>query len=162
MSNAPVIMKSTKRIAEVCLCICMMSMLSSCHLENDEVQYNFIIHNTTETPVTLTLSSWGAYHIYIDGTYDSRHKFSKQETISPHNFIQFSQIVDDNPDAGEISLSIIPVWEYITSIECGGVSIPKEFFANRTNWDISVARQINGVFSDVQFVITPDLIKRFE
>ena len=144
-------METKKRIGWSILCACMIFLLSSCRMEEDEVQYNFIIHNTTETPITIELSSWGAYHVYIDGMYDSRHKFSESETISPNNNMQFSQIVGDN----------LPAWEYITAMKCGGVSIPRSFFTDRTNWETSVAFQINGTFSEIVFVITPELLEEF-
>lgn len=155
-------MEAKKRMSRGILWLCLIFLLSSCHLEEDEVQYNFVIYNWTETPVELTLSSWGAYHVYIDGMYDSRRKFSERETISPGNYMQFSQIVGDNPDAGEIPPSIIPAWEYIVSIECGGVSIPKSFFADRANWKIAGAHQFTGTFSDVFLEITPELLEQFK
>ena len=136
-------METKKRIGWSILCACMIFLLSSCRMEEDEVQYNFIIHNATETPITIELSSWGAYHVYIDGMYDSRHKFSESETISPNNNMQFSQIVGDNP------------------MKCGGVSIPRSFFTDRANWETSVAFQINGTFSEIVFVITPELLEEF-
>ena len=101
-------METKKRIGWSILCACMIFLLSSCRMEEDEVQYNFIIHNATETPITIELSSWGAYHVYIDGMYDSRHKFSESETISPNNNMQFSQIVGDNPNPHEIPSSVVP------------------------------------------------------
>ena len=131
-------------------------------MEEDEVQYNFIIHNATETPITIELSSWGAYHVYIDGMYDSRHKFSESETISPNNNMQFSQIVGDNPNPHEIPSSVVPAWKYITAMKCGGVSIPRSFFTDRANWETSVAFQINGTFSEIVFVITPELLEEFQ
>ena len=77
-------MEAKRQIGRSILWLCIIFLLPSCRLEEDEVQYNFIIHNATETPISIGLSSWGAYHVYIDGTYDSRHKFSECETISPH------------------------------------------------------------------------------
>ena len=141
-------METKKRIGWSILCACMIFLLSSCRMEEDEVQYNFIIHNATETPITIELSSWGAYHVYIDGMYDSRHKFSESETISPNNNMQFSQIVGGNPNPSEI-------------LKCGGVSIPRSFFTDRANWETSVAFQINGTFSEIVFVITPELLEEF-
>ena len=161
-------METKKRIGWNILCACMIFLLSSCRMEEDEVQYNFIIHNATETPITIELSSWGAYHVYIDGMYDSRHKFSESETISPNNNMQFSQIVGDNPNPHEIPSSVVPAWEYITAMKCGGVSIPRSFlgvsiprsfFTDRANWETSVAFQINGTFSEIVFVITPELLE---
>ena len=154
-------METKKRIGWSILCACMIFLLSSCRMEEDEVQYNFIIHNATETPITIGLSSWGAYHVYIDGMYDSRHKFSESETISPNNNMQFSQIVGDNPNPHEIPSSVVPAWEYITAMKCGGVSIPRGFFTDRANWETSVAFQINGTFSEIVFVITPELLEEF-
>ena len=130
-------METKKRIGWSILCACMIFLLSSCRMEEDEVQYNFIIHNATETPITIELSSWGAYHVYIDGMYDSRHKFSESETISPNNNMQFSQIVGDNPNPHEIPSSVVPAWEYITAMKCGGVSIPRSFFTDRANFHSS-------------------------
>ena len=95
-------MEAKRQIGRSILWLCIIFLLPSCRLEEDEVQYNFIIHNATETPISIGLSSWGAYHVYIDGMYDSRHKFSECETISPHNDMQFSQIVGGNPNPSEI------------------------------------------------------------
>ena len=155
-------MEAKKQMSRGILWLCLIFLLSSCHLEEDEVQYNFVIYNWTETPVELTLSSWGAYHVYIDGMYDSRRKFSEQETISPGNYMQFSQIVGDNPNPHEIPSSVVPAWEYITAMKCGGVSIPRSFFTDRANWETSVAFQINGTFSEIVFVITPELLEEFQ
>lgn len=154
-------MEAKRQIGRSILWLCIIFLLPSCRLEEDEVQYNFIIHNATETPISIGLSSWGAYHVYIDGMYDSRHKFSECETISPHNDMQFSQIVGGNPNPSEIPSSVVPAWEYITAMKCGGVSIPRSFFTDRANWETSVAFQINGTFSETVFVITPELLEKF-
>ena len=46
-------------------------------------------------------------------------------------------------------------------MKCGGVSIPRSFFTDRANWETSVAFQINGTFSEIVFVITPELLEEF-
>ena len=76
--------------------------------------------------------------------------------------MQFSQIVGDNPNPHEIPSSVVPAWKYITAMKCGGVSIPRSFFTDRANWETSVAFQINGTFSEIVFVITPELLEEFQ
>ena len=69
--------------------------------------------------------------------------------------------MEDNPDPYAIPSSLTLPWEYIKSIECDGVEIPKEYYSNINNWDFGVAHQINGIFSKFTLTITPELIKQF-
>lgn len=141
--------------------IVLLFALSSC-LDEDSVEYRFEIANTTETPMEIHLSSWGGYTMYINEMYDSKYKFHEVETIHPHSSIIFSKVVGNNPEARNIPNSLIPPWNYITSITCNGVIIPKEYYANQDNWEINVAYQLNGTFTHIDFYITQELIERFQ
>lgn len=135
-------------------------IISSC-VKKDHVCYRFEVYNATDTPITVRLSSWGSYQMYINGTYDSKYKFHAEETINSNSSLIFSIEVGDNPDPKKIPSSLTPAWEYITAIECNGVAIPKAYFANRENWELNVAPQINGTFTSVGLLISPELIEQF-
>lgn len=107
------------------------------------------------------MSSWGSYAMFINSIYDSKYKFHEEETIKPHSSLIFSTEVGDDPDPFEIPSSLTPAWEYITAIKCNGVTIPKEYFANRKNWELGVAPQINGTFTSIDLYISPELIEQF-
>jgi len=98
--------------------------------------------------------------MYINGSYDSRHKFQEFETIKPGSQLLFETQVGDDPDPWEIPPSLTPAWDYIVAIECNGVTIPKEYFSNRENWELNVINQINGTFTHVDIVISPELIEQ--
>ncbi|AGY53229.1 hypothetical protein BRDCF_p602 [Bacteroidales bacterium CF] len=99
--------------------------------------------------------------MYINGTYSSDYKFHPTEAIKSHSSLIFDKIVGDNPDPYEIPSSLTLPWEYIKLIECDGVEIPKEYFSNINNWDLGVAHQITGTFSEYTLIITPELIEQF-
>ena len=111
--------------------------------------------------MTVNLSSWGKYTMFINGLYDSKYKFHKVETIEPHSSLIFNREVGDDPDPYTIPSSLTPAWEYITTIECDGVTIPKEYFTNRENWELNVANQLNGTFTIINLCISPKLIEQF-
>ena len=134
-------------------------IVSSCVKEGC-VCYRFEVYNLTNTPMTVHLSSWGSYSMYINGLYSSKYKFHEVETIQSKSSLIFSAEVGDDPDPYQIPASIIPAWEHIVAIECNGVAIPKEYFSNPENWEINVANQINGTFSNISLYISTDLVER--
>ena len=138
----------------------IIGVVSSC-VKEGHVCYRFEIYNGTDTPMTMNLSSWGNYIMFINGIYNSEYKFHPTEAIKSHSSLIFDKIVGDDPDPYAIPTSLTLPWEYIKSIECDGVEIPKEYYSNINNWDLGVARQINGVFSGIKLVITPELIEQF-
>lgn len=142
------------------LMLTLVFILSSC-VKEGYVNYSFKVHNATKIPMTVHLSSWGNYTMYINGMYDSAYKFHKMESIEPGSYLMFSTSVGDDPDPWHIPASLTPAWEYITAIECTGVIIPKEYFSNRENWELNPAFQINGTFTIISLVITPELIEQF-
>ncbi|MFY1612625.1 hypothetical protein ACOMSG_07225 [Macellibacteroides fermentans] len=150
-------MKSTVKIFFILL---LIGVASSCQKEGN-VCYRFEIYNGTEKPMTMNLSSWGNYIMFINGIYNSEYKFHPTEAIESHSSLIFDEIVEDNPDPYAIPSSLTLPWEYIKSIECDGVEIPKEYYSNINNWDFGVAHQINGIFSKFTLTITPELIKQF-
>jgi len=149
-----------KQISNFLILILLTFTISSC-VKEGHVCYRFDIYNGTDTPMTINLSSWGNYNIYINGMYDSEYKFHPTEAIAAHSSLMFDKSVGDNPDPYAIPASLTPPWEYITSIECGGVVIPKEYYSNINNWDFGVASQINGTFTHIELLITPELIEQF-
>ncbi|WP_446787280.1 hypothetical protein [Macellibacteroides fermentans] len=149
-------MKSTVKIFFILL---LIGVASSCQKEGD-VCYRFEIYNGTEKTMTMNLSSWGNYIMFINGIYNSEYKFHPTEAIESHSSIIFDEIVEDNPDPYAIPSSLTLPWEYIKSIECDGVEIPKEYYSNINNWDFGVVHQINGIFSKFTLIITPELIKQ--
>lgn len=44
---------------------------------------------------------------------------------------------EDNPGPMQFPPLTLP-WEYIKSIECDGVEIPKEYYSNINNWDFGM------------------------
>ncbi len=140
------------------LAILALTIIASSCVKEGHVCYRFGVFNVTDMPMTVHLSSWGKYSMYINGMYDSTYKFHEVETIKPHSSIIFSTEVGDNPDPYEIPSSIIPAWQYITSIECNGVAIPKEYFTNKEKWEIGVANQINGIFTSISLSVLPELV----
>lgn len=135
-------------------------MLSSC-VKEGHVAYRFELFNATGSPMIVHLSSWGRYSVSVNGLYDSSHKFHEKETITSHSSLIFETQVGFDPDPWQIPLSLTPAWEYVKSIECNGVTIPKEYFSNLENWDLGVANQINGTFTIISLVISPELIEQF-
>lgn len=124
--------------------------------------YSFQVRNHIEDkPITVRLSSWGGYTMYINGIYDSDYKFHEVVTINPRSDLGFSKSVGDDPNPFAIPTSLTPAWEYITAIECDGVSIPKEYFGNPQNWEIQPGFQINGTFTEIKIEITAELIEQF-
>lgn len=149
-----------KQVIKLFAILALIVIVSSCSKE-DHVCYHFEVHNATETPMTVNISSWGSYIMYINGVYNSKYKFHEVETIKPHSSLTFSIEVGDNPDPVGIPSSLTPAWEYITAIECDGVSIPKEYFANPENWESSFAALISGKFKSITLCISPELIEQF-
>ena len=133
-------MKSAVKILFILL---FFGVASSCVKEGD-VCYRFEIFNGTDKPMTMNLSSWGNYSMYINGTYSSDYKFHPTEAIKSHSSLIFDKIVGDNPDPYEIPSSLTLPWEYIKLIECDGVEIPKEYYSNINNWDFG--GNIGGYF----------------
>lgn len=121
---------------------------SSC-VKEGHICYRFEIYNNTGMPMTVSLSSWGGYTMSINGMYDSSYKFHEVEVIKPYSSLMFSKTVGGDPAPYGIPPSLTPAWEYITAIDCNGVAIPKEYFANRENWETNVAWQINGTFMHI-------------
>lgn len=137
-----------------------LSIVSSC-VKEGHVCYRFEIYNSTDTQMTINLSSWGKYSMYINGMYSSDYKFHKTENIQPYSSLIFSGDVGDDPDPHVIPTSLTPAWEYILSIECDGIEIPKEYFSNPDNWELNVGHQINGTFTHIGLLISPELIEQF-
>lgn len=151
-------MKSSVKFSFILL---LIGVLSSC-VKEGHVCYSFEVYNQTgDSPLTVSLSSWGGYTMYINGMYESGYKFHQEEAIRPNSYLGFVKSVGDDPDPNKIPSSLTPAWEYITAMECGGVSIPKEYFGNPANWEIQPAFQINGTFSLITLRITPELIEQF-
>ena len=125
-------MKSTVNIFCILL---LIGVASSCQKEGN-VCYRFEIYNGTEKPMTMNLSSWGNYIVFINGIYNSEYKFHPTEAIESHSSLIFDKNVEDNPDPYAIPSSLTLPWEYIKSIECDGVEIPKEYYSNINNWDL--------------------------
>lgn len=151
-------MKSTVKIFFILL---LIGVASSC-VKEGHVMYSFEVYNLTkDKPMTVHLSSWGGYTMYINGLYDSDYKFHEVVTINPRSDLGFTKSVGDDPNPRTIPASLTPAWEYITAIECDGVSIPKEYFGNPENWEIQPAFQINGTFSEIRLEITAELIEQF-
>lgn len=140
--------------------ILVLAITASSCVKEGHVCYRFQVYNTTDIPMTVHLSSWGEYAVYINDLYDSQYKFHQMETIKSGSSLIFDTQVGDNPDPYEIPLSIIPAWEYVVAIECNGVTIPKEYFSNRENWEFNVANQINGTFSEINLNVSPELIEQ--
>lgn len=134
-------------------------IMASCTKE-DSVSYRFEVQNLTDTSITVKLSSWGSYNIAINGMFDSKYKFQEVETIKPNGSLTFSKNVGGNSEPYEIPSSLTPAWEYITAIECDGVTIPKEYFTKRENWELNVEHQINGTFTYIKLYILPELIEQ--
>lgn len=133
--------------------------VASC-VKEGHVCYRFEVFNLTDAPMTVRLSSWGVYQMYINGTYNSKHRFQSEETIHANNSLIFSTEVGDEPDPFEIPASLTPAWEHIVSISCNGIDIPKAYFADRGHWDLSSVNQINGTFTIITLVITPELLEQ--
>ena len=141
-----------RRVVKLFIIVVIVGLVSSCVKEN-HVCYRFEVCNVTETPITIHLSSWGGYSMYINEMYDSKYKFHDLETIEPHSSLIFSTEVGGDPDPYKIPSSLIPAWKYITAIECGGEAIAKEYFNDPENWKLSVARQMNGTFTHIRLLI---------
>lgn len=151
-------MKSAVRFFFILL---LIGVTSSC-VKEGHVQYSFEVYNLTkDKPMMVHLSSWGGYTMYINGIYDSGYRFHKEETIKPNSYLMFAKSVGDDPNPFAIPASLTSAWEYITAIACDGVSIPKEYFCNPENWEIQPAFQINGTFTNITLLITPELIEQF-
>lgn len=146
----------TFQLFNLLIALAVILTFTSC-VEEGHVCYRFEIHNSTDGPMKINLSSWGEYSVYINGTYDSTYKFHEEETINPHSHLTFSKEIGDDPDPYKIPASLTPAWEYITAITCNGVSIPKEYFTDEKNWKLNVAYQINGTFTSIGLNITPEL-----
>lgn len=140
------------------LLILALALATCSCVKEGHVCYRFVVLNATSEPMNVRLSSWGKYTMYINGQYDSRHKFTEVETIDPNSTLIFDVQIGDDPDPNVIPSSLTPAWEYIESIEIDGVRIPKEYYANRDNWDLAVLNQINGTFTKIGLAITPELI----
>lgn len=147
-----------KQVIKLLTVLILVIITSSC-VKEGHVCYRFEVYNTTDTPMTVHLSSWGNYSMYINDLYDSKYKFHEVETIKPYSSLIFSTEVGDDPNPNEIPSSLIPAWEYITAIECNGITISKEYFTNPTNWELSVAPQINGTFTSISLNISSELIE---
>lgn len=148
-----------KRPLKLITILALTILISSC-VKEGYVCYRFQVYNLTDTSLKIHLSSWGSYQMYINDMYDSRYKFHDVETIQPNLSLIFSTEVGDEPDPLKIPPSLIPAWEYITAIECNGVSIPKEYFTNPKNWELNTAMQINGTFTHITLYISPELIEQ--
>lgn len=149
-----------KQIIKLFEILMLVFTISSCTKEG-HVPYSFGIYNQTDTPITVHLSSWGDYTMYINGEYNSKYKFHEKEIINPHSFLMFTKVVADNPNPREIPPSLTPAWEYITEIECGGMTIPKEYFTNLENWDYQATTiSIAGKGTNINLWITPELIEQ--
>lgn len=149
-----------KRTIKIFVIFALAIIASSCTKEN-QVCYRFEVHNAINMPMTIRLSSWGNYEMYINNIFDSKYEFHEVEIINPHSGLIFSKTVGDDPDPYEIPLGLKPGWKYISAIECDGVSIPKAYFVNQENWERRVASQINGIFTIYSFIISPELIEQF-
>lgn len=141
------------------LILVLVIAASSC-VKKGYVCYRFEVCNATDAPMTVHLSSWGRYTVSINGMYDSGCKFHDVETIKSGASLIFNAQVGDNPNPHEIPSSIVPAWNYIVAIECNEKTIPKEYFSNRENWELNVANQINGTFSEIRLVITPEQLSQ--
>lgn len=139
--------------------IALAIMSVSC-VKEGHVCYRFEIVNATEKDMTVRLSQWGNYAMYINLVYDSEYSFHEVETIKAHSSLIFSTDVGDNPDPRSIPPSITPAWEYIKAIECNGVAIDKEYFTDIKNWELAAVSQINGKFTMITLVVTPELLER--
>lgn len=148
-----------KRPLKLITILALTILISSC-VKEGYVCYRFQVYNLTETSLKIHLSSWGSYQMYINDMYDSKYKFHDVEMIQPNSSLIFSTEVGDEPDPLKIPPSLIPAWEYITAIECNGVAIPKEYFTNPKNWELSTAPQINGTFTHITLYISPELIEQ--
>ena len=82
-------------------------------------------------------------------------------TITSLSSLSFEALGGDDTYPGQIPMSLTPEWEYLESIECNGVTIPKEYFSNRENWELNPAFQINGTFTHISITITSELIEQF-
>lgn len=154
-------MKTLMKRAIKLFAILALTVIASSCVKEGHVCYRFEIYNATDAPMTVTISSWGGYNIYINDMYDSDYKFHEVETIQSHSSLMFSTEVGDDPDPCRIPSSLVPAWEYITAIECNGVTIPKAYFTNQENWELNVASQINGTFTLINLYILPELIEQF-
>ena len=150
-----------KRILNLSFIFTLSIILSSCDKEG-YVSYCFDVNNTTDMPMTVHLSSWGDYQMFINGFNDPKYKFHESEDIKPYSYLGFVVYVSDDSDSYEIPSSLIPAWEYITAIECDGVTIPKEYFCDQENWEFSVSRSpFSGMTSiNLNLFITPELIEK--
>lgn len=147
-----------KSVVKIFFVLLLIVITSSC-VKEGHVMYTFMVY--TEKPITVRLSSWGGYTMYVNGAYDSNYKFHEVVTIDPYSYLGFTKSVGDYPSASAIPASLTPAWEYIIAIECEGVSIPKEYFKNPQNWEIQPAFQINGTFTDIRLDITAEVIEQF-
>lgn len=134
--------------------------LSAC-VKKGHVGYEFIVYNETEVDMKVHLTSWGRYTMYINGSYDSRHKFQEVETIEPRNSLVFYAEVGGDPDPAVMPASLVMPWAYITAIECNGISVPSSYFSWPDNWENAVLHQINGTYSRWGLIITPELLEEF-
>lgn len=137
------------------LVVSVLLLFVSC-LKEGHVAYRFEVKNATSEPMTVYLSSWGDYKMYINGIYDSKYKFHDMEIIQPHSSLIFSIVVGDDPNPSEIPATLIPAWGYISSIEYDNIKIDKEYFRNKENWKIDVIHQINGTFTQIELVVAYD------
>lgn len=80
------------------------------------------------------------------------------EAIRTRWTLIISTEVGDEPNPYEIPASVTPAWKYITAIECNGVAIPKEYFTNAENWELSTTSPINGTFTHINLYISQELI----
>lgn len=142
------------------IALLLLVTISSC-VKEGHVAYRFEIFNATDMHMTVHLSSWGRYTVAVNGLYDSAYKFHEKETITSYSSLSFETQVGDDPDPWQIPMSLTPAWEYLESIECNGVTIPKEYFSNRENWELNPAFQINGTFTHISITITSELIEQF-
>ena len=149
-----------KLLGKTIFILSFIMVMASC-VKEGHVCYRFEIYNGTDTPMTINLSSWGKYSMYINNVYSSSYKFHRTENIESNSSLIFSGDVGDDPDPNVIPASLTPAWEYILSIECDGVEIPKEYFSNLNNWELNVANQINGTFTQISLLISSELIEQF-
>lgn len=150
-----------RQIIKLFAILAIAVVVSSC-MDEDEVCYRFNVCNITDTEMKVHLSSWGEYAIIVNGTGKADKKlFLETETINPRSALEFVKVVDGDPNPYEVPSSLTPVWEYVTAIECDGVTIPKEYINNQENWDLNASFQINGTATYIYLDITPELIEQY-
>ncbi|GEM_PF-4732097 len=128
-------MKTLKLVLLVLTCM----LLTSC----EKYYYQFLLHNNTDSPVTVTFTGCGDYAINNNGEPNIR-KNKNQDfvlTIKPQKYLAFNYYIPlkDNPSGDFADDNLLPMWHYISEIKVNETIVDESFWKDEKNWDINTS-----------------------